>query len=124
MISLCLNVIAASAMAIDWANIVTAEKYTDKAIKGRIGLTISRKGVAVTAFGPNPDGEGTVLRFWEQGGVSGPLNVTLPAGASFDTATPVDLRGRAIAKPVLLKEGRLSFDLSSYTPASFILRRK
>jgi hypothetical protein len=86
------------------------------------GLMHSRKGIAVTAFGPNPDGEGTVLRFWEQGGVAGPVTATLPAGASFETATPVDLRGRAIGKPVLLKEGRLSFDLGAYAPASFILR--
>ena len=89
----------------------------------RAGLTLSRKGIAVTAFGPNPDGEGTVLRFWEQGGVAGPLAVTLPAGAAFATATPVDLRGRAIGKPVLLKEGRLTFDLGAYAPASFILKR-
>ena len=37
-----------------------------------------RKGVAVTAFGPNPDGPGTVLRVWEQGGAAGPLTVMLP----------------------------------------------
>ena len=85
------------------------------------GLVLSRKGVAVTAFGPNPDGEGTVLRFWEQGGISGPVIVTLPEGARFATATPVDLRGAASGKPILLKEGRLSFELGAYAPASFIL---
>ena len=56
------------------------------------GITLSRKGVAVTAFGPNPDGPGTVLRVWEQGGTAGPLTVTLPA-ARFISATPVNLRG-------------------------------
>jgi hypothetical protein len=29
--------------------------------------------VAVAAFGPNPDGAGTVLRLWEQGEVGGEL---------------------------------------------------
>lgn len=89
----------------------------------RAGLTLSRKGIAVTAFGPNPDGEGTVLRFWEQGAVAGSVNVMLPAGAVFTSATPVDLRGREIGKPVLLKKGWLTFGLGAYAPASFILRR-
>jgi hypothetical protein len=32
------------------------------------GVTLSRKGVRITAFCPNPDGPGTILRVWEQAG--------------------------------------------------------
>lgn len=84
------------------------------------GVALSRKGVALTAFGPNPDGEGMVLRVWEQGGVSGELTVTVPVG--FQAATPVTLRGQAIGEPIPIKEGRFSFPLKAYAPASFLLK--
>ena len=42
------------------------------------GIELSRKGIAETAFGPNPDGEGTLLRLWELAGASGSLTVRLP----------------------------------------------
>ncbi|MCX6925031.1 MAG: hypothetical protein NT154_17735, partial [Verrucomicrobia bacterium] len=44
------------------------------------GLSLSRKGVLVTAFSPNPDGPGTVLRLWESAGQAGECEVTLPVG--------------------------------------------
>ncbi|MDD8026238.1 MAG: hypothetical protein PHI34_06980, partial [Acidobacteriota bacterium] len=85
------------------------------------GIELSRKGVAVTTFGPNPDGAGTVFRVWEQGGVSGRLEVVLPAAAGFTTVIPVNLRGEAIGKIIRVLNDRFSFDLPAYAPASFIL---
>ena len=87
----------------------------------RAGLALSRKGVQVTAFGQNPDGVGTVLRVWELSGSSGQLAVTLPAGATFSKATPVDLRGEKLGEPVTIEGGRFAFDLGAFTPASFVL---
>lgn len=84
------------------------------------GLTLSRKGVLLTAFGPNPDGDGTVMRVWDQTGTSGDLTVTLPA--AFTRATPVDLRGVAMGEPVPVKDRRLGFPLRAYAPASYILK--
>ncbi|MCX6560853.1 MAG: hypothetical protein NTZ26_10130 [Candidatus Aminicenantes bacterium] len=86
------------------------------------GVTLSRKGVAVTAYGPNPDGAGTVFRVWEQGGTAGRLDVILPEGARFTTAKPVNLRGEADGKIIRVLRGRFSLDLPAYAPASFILR--
>ena len=43
-----------------------------------IGIEVSMKGVMVTAFGKNPDGEGLILRLWEQAGNSGKCIVNLP----------------------------------------------
>lgn len=86
------------------------------------GLTLSRPGVTITAFGPNPDGEGTLLRIWELAGLSDDLTVTLPRGARFTTATPVSLRGEPAGVPLTLAGGRLVFRLPAYAPASFLLK--
>ncbi len=85
------------------------------------GITLSRKGVAVTAFGPNPDGPGTVLRVWEQVGIGGGLDITLPA--TFTSATPVSLRGEKLggAFPV---SGKITVQMHAYAPASFILETR
>ena len=85
------------------------------------GVSLSRKGVAVTAFGPNPDGDGAILRVWEQGGITGKLEVTLPMGAKYAAAQPVNLRGEKCGEPVKIADGKLTFDLHAYAPASFIL---
>ena len=85
------------------------------------GLSVSRKGVLVTAFGANPDGAGTLLRVWEMAGSSGELTVTLPVGARFTTAQPVNLRGEKVGEPVTIDEGKIGTTLGPYAPASFIL---
>ncbi len=86
------------------------------------GISLSRKGVAITAFGPNPDGPGTVLRVWEQGGISGKLEITLPTGSKFITALPVNLRGEKAGEPINISNGRISLNLHSYAPASLVLQ--
>ena len=99
-----------------------AARSTGKAGKlpvAQAGIQLSRMGVAVTAFGPNPDGPGTVLRLWEQGGKSGDVTATLPAG--YKTATPVNLRGEKMGEPIALAEGRLAVALKAYAPSSFVL---
>ena len=42
------------------------------------GLTLSRKGLQIGAFCPNPDGDGTLLRIWEQAGNGSEVTITLP----------------------------------------------
>ncbi|MFA6127299.1 MAG: hypothetical protein WC699_08350 [Bacteroidales bacterium] len=86
------------------------------------GITISRKGVALIAFGPNPDGPGIILRVWEQSGITGEAEVTLPEGSRFTTATPVTLRGEKLARPLKIENGKISFILHAYGPESFILK--
>ena len=85
------------------------------------GVALSRKGVRVTAFCPNPDGEGTVLRVWEQAGKGGEITVTLPPGMKVGVAQPVNLRGENAGAPIAIKDGRLSFTLGAWSPKSFIL---
>jgi len=85
------------------------------------GIGLSRRGIALTAFGPNPDGEGTILRLWEQGGRSGPCTVTLPAGLNVSTIQPVNLRGITFDNEIPVKDGQFIFELNAYAPASFLI---
>jgi alpha-mannosidase len=85
------------------------------------GLSISRSGSLVTAYGKNPDGAGTLLRIWEQSGFSGELIVGFPRGAKFAKAVPVSLRGEKTGKPIDIAVGELKFKIRAYAPASFIL---
>ncbi|MFC6102741.1 glycoside hydrolase family 38 C-terminal domain-containing protein [Olivibacter domesticus] len=86
------------------------------------GVQLSQKGVMITAFGKNPDGDGTVLRVWEQAGGSGKMIVTLPDGINAVTAMPVDLRGEKIGEPIKIIAGKFGFEVNAYAPASFILQ--
>ncbi|HRZ37235.1 MAG TPA: hypothetical protein P5534_12835, partial [Candidatus Paceibacterota bacterium] len=91
--------------------------------KTQAGLTLSRRGVLVTAFGEDPDGQpGTLLRVWEQGGLAGPLTVTLPAGLKVSVAQPVTLRGETTGGVLPISGGQLTLDLKAYAPVSHILR--
>ncbi len=85
------------------------------------GLSVSRPGVLVTAFGANPDGEGTLLRVWEQAGVSGKLTVELPKGIRAARATPVNLRGEKMGESINIRDAKLTFELGAFAPVSFVL---
>ena len=87
----------------------------------RSGLTVSRKGVLVTAFVPDTDGEGTVLRLWEQAGVGGPCQVTFPAGMEVSAVQPIDLRGQPQCKPIPVRKGAFDLTLDAYAPRSLRL---
>lgn len=85
-------------------------------------LELSRRGVRVTAWGANPDGEGTLLRLWEMAGVSGDCIVTLPPPWKFQSAQPVDLRGRPVGAPWLLRDRKFSVPVAAFAPVSLLLR--
>jgi hypothetical protein len=97
----------------------TADGPAGKLPLTQTGLSVSRPGVLVTAFGQNPDGQGTLFRVWDQTGMTGDLTVTLPG--NFKTATPVNLRGEKNGRPIPVRSGKLTFRLGAYAPASFLL---
>jgi len=88
------------------------------------GLNLSRKGVLLTAFGPNPDGRGTLLRVWEDAGQSGPLTVTLPEQMQVTHMQPIDLRGRLVGQRLPVIGGQFAFQLGAFKPASFLMEVK
>ncbi|NQT15051.1 MAG: hypothetical protein HQ582_20005, partial [Planctomycetes bacterium] len=87
----------------------------------RSGIELSRKGVLVTAFGPNPDGEGILLRLWEQGGEDGICRVRLPDGIDVTRAQPCDLRGRPQGDAIPVENNSIDVPLTHYAPVSLIL---
>ena len=85
------------------------------------GIELSRPGVEVTAFGPNPDGPGLILRLWEQIGNDGECTVRLPAGLKVASVRPCDLRGRPRGNPLAMRDGRFSVALRHNAPTSLLL---
>jgi len=85
------------------------------------GIELSRPGLLVTAFGKNPDGNGIVLRLWEQTGKGGTCTVTLPKGTTAKTAQPCNLRGEPTGKPLPIKNHSFNINLKPYAPFSIIL---
>jgi hypothetical protein len=85
------------------------------------GLALSRHGVLVTSFGPDPYSDKTLVRLWEAAGDSGSLTVTLPSGIKATRAIPVNLRGESEGKPVKIVNGAFKFNLPAFAPASFVL---
>ncbi|MBM4037496.1 MAG: hypothetical protein FJ290_03195 [Planctomycetes bacterium] len=87
----------------------------------REGISVSRKGILVTALGPNPDGEGLLLRLWEQTGAKEPCTLQLPVGLRPKSAQPCDLRGRPIGEPIPITDGKLTVPMSPFAPVSLLL---
>ncbi|SMO72123.1 glycoside hydrolase family 38 N-terminal domain-containing protein [Solitalea koreensis] len=87
------------------------------------GIQLSEKGIAVTAFGPNPDGNGIILRLWEQTGKSGTVEVRLPASGGFSNAQPVNLRGEPFGNKIPITNGKLQVTIPAYAPISLVLNR-
>jgi alpha-mannosidase len=85
------------------------------------GVSLSRPGVLLTAFGPNPDGDGTLLRIWEDAGQSGSLTVTLTEGFQVDRVQPIDLRGRPLGEVIAVTNGKFTCRLGKYEPKSFLI---
>ncbi len=86
------------------------------------GLALSRPGVLITAFGPNPDGAGTLLRIWDQSGQGGRCRVELPSALRFAQAQRCDLRGQPSGSPLPLDSNHLDLVPAPFGPASVILR--
>jgi hypothetical protein len=87
----------------------------------KTGLSLSRRGVLVTCFGPDPYSDRTLLRVWEQAGQSGSVKVKLPSDFRATRAVPVNLRGEPAGDAVKIKHGTFTLDLGAFAPASFRL---
>ncbi len=86
------------------------------------GVCVSRKGVLVTTFGQNVDGDGTLLRLWELAGQSGACTVRLPQALASRRVRAVDLRGQPLATPApLVPDGvSLQLTLAPFAPVSLL----
>jgi hypothetical protein len=90
--------------------------------KEQSGLSLSRKGILITAFGNDPFGNpGTLVRLWEQAGKSGKVVVTLPPQLKYTKAVPVNLRSQILGDAIQIVNNKFSCDVNSFAPASFLL---
>lgn len=105
---------------------VVSETSGGKNPVAQTGLQLSRRGVKITAFGPNPDGDGIVLRLWEMAGQTGNCRVHLPSGirgSEVTYADPIDLRGSVIGPRIPIKNGSFQAIVKAFAPTSYVLRR-
>jgi len=98
-----------------------AEGQAGKLPATATGLELSRKGVNLISFISNPDDKGSLIRLWEQFGVSGNLSMKLPEGSKFTRALPINLRGEVIGNPIPVSDRKLKFPIKAYSLACFIL---
>jgi hypothetical protein len=85
------------------------------------GIELSRKGVLLTALGPNPDGDGLLLRLWEQVGGKEPCTVRFPTGLRPRRVQPSDLRGRPIGRAIPVENGQVTVPCEPFAPVSLLL---
>lgn len=85
------------------------------------GVSVSEKGDLVTFFGKNRDGEGDLIRLWEQNGKTSSCTVSLPIGNKYKSVQPCNLRGEKIGGTVSIKNNSFRVMLNANQPASFIL---
>jgi hypothetical protein len=86
------------------------------------GVKLSKKGVLVTAYGPNIDGAGTILRLWEQTGNNGEVVITLPEKSNYKQAVLCNLRGVSTRIQIPIQNNTLKVNLKANAPLSIILR--
>lgn len=85
------------------------------------GISLSRKGVLLTAY--KAEGNGRLLRLWEQAGKSGLCEVVLPAYSSFKKAYSCDLRGKiADESGIDIRNNSFHFNIKANQPLTFILK--
>lgn len=86
------------------------------------GISVSEKGVLVTFFGKNRDGEGDLVRLWEQNGKDTVCTVTLPQGSIYKTAQFCDLRGEEKGEILSISNNAIQVKFRANQPVSLILK--
>ncbi|NEW81554.1 MAG: hypothetical protein GZ094_04210 [Mariniphaga sp.] len=87
------------------------------------GISLSEKGILVTSFGKNRDGEGDIIRLWEQNGKDTNCIVTFPKTSLYKFARPCNLRGETLGKVIPVKANLFEVKLNAYQPVTFILTK-
>ena len=96
-----------------------ADKWTE-------GVAVNRKGIYITAFGKDADTGALMLRLWEMAGYGKDapnVEVTLPSGMQAESAVSCDLRGRPIAIPINILDGKFTVPVKPYSPVNLQIER-
>ncbi len=83
------------------------------------GVTLDRKGIYLTAL--KPEGDGLLLRLWEQAGTPGELTITLPEAFNYRKATVCNLRGIKTGKEINITGRKIKMKIDANAPLTIIL---
>jgi len=86
-------------------------------------ISLSEKGIAISAFIPNPDGEGFILRLWEQTGSPTKVTIKLNPAFNFKTAQPCNLRGVHYGNEIQIRNHSFQVSINGNQPLTFILKK-
>ncbi len=85
-------------------------------------IKTSMKGVQLSSFYKNPEGEGYILRLWEQSGESGNCTVEMNLAHPFTRAIPVNLREQFPGSKIDIKDGKFDIQIKPYQPVTLLLQ--
>ena len=86
-------------------------------------VTLSEKGIAITAFEANATGEGTILRLWENTGNDKELTVNLSPEFGFNSAMPVNLVNEVQGQEIPVINHSFKIKIKGNEPVSFLLKK-
>ncbi len=85
------------------------------------GISLSRKGILLTAY--KKEGDGTLLRLWEQTGSGGSLTINLIKDGQYKKAYGCNLRGEIIDESGIdISDNSFQCTIEANQPLSFILK--
>jgi len=85
------------------------------------GISLSRKGILLTAF--KEEGEGKLIRLWEQAGNGGSCTLSLIEACDFKKAHLCNLRGEIRDEiGIEISDNSFQFDIKANQPVTFLLK--
>jgi len=85
------------------------------------GISLSRKGILLTAF--KKEGDGTLLRLWEQSGREGQCQISFPRDRIYQKAYLCNLRGEILDEDGLeISDNKLQLSFKAYQPITLLLK--
>ncbi|MCY1722459.1 hypothetical protein OU798_19070 [Prolixibacteraceae bacterium Z1-6] len=85
------------------------------------GISISEKGIFISAFKKGEAGKEDLIRFWEQAGKDSKCQVKLLQNSVYRWAQPVNLRGEKEGEKTPVINNMFEFDIKSNQPKTFLL---
>lgn len=83
------------------------------------GISLSEKGLLITAF--KKDKNGDLLRLWEQKGENVSCTISLPPGSNYRSAHLCNLRGEESGDKIAITNNKFKIAIKAYQPVTFIL---
>ena len=84
------------------------------------GIKVSHANVRLSALVKNHNGEGILLRLWEQGGNNTTFMLEFPKAMKVTSLQPCNLRGEPWGQTIKVKNNKLQLTINGFSPLSFL----